>query len=221
VRLGAQLIDSELKLHGRALENFGASERSVAAIALGQTSWEELAGEVGLGNRPARFVARRLLGDDTGTRPDKPEGGHFAISGTEGMVVCYGKCCYPIPGDPIVGSFSRGRGIVIHHQSCRNLGDLNRQGDQWLDVQWDPAVTGDYPVALRVDVRNRRGVLAVVAAAIADMGSNIDNVRTEDHDGRYTTLDFIVTTTGRQHLASLMRGIRRVPEVIRLSRPIG
>jgi len=177
---------------------------------------------VGLGNRPARFVARRLMGDSAGKPGEAAQGaGRLAISGTEGVVVSFAKCCYPIPGDPVIGVFSRGRGLVIHHQACRNLGDLSRHGDRWLDVQWDKEVTGDYAVALRVDVRNRRGVLAVVAAAIADLGSNIDNVRTEDKDGRYTTIDFVVTVSDRSHLARLMRGLRRIPEVIRLSRPLG
>ena len=221
IRLGHQLIESELRLHGRALPEFSAGERSVAAIALGQTSWDELATEVGLGNRPARFVARRLLGGEVAWKQEETAPERLAITGTEGMVVSFGKCCHPIPGDPIAGTFSRGRGIVIHHQACRNLGEPGRQGDQWLEVRWDAAATGEYPVALRVDVRNRRGVLALVAAAIAEMGSNIDNVRTEDHDGRYTTIDFVVTVTDRGHLARLMRGLRRVAEVIRLSRPIG
>jgi GTP pyrophosphokinase len=222
-QLGHQLIDSELKLRGQTLEDFNPGKRSVTAIELGQTSWDELAIEVGLGNRPARFVARHLLGasgEDKGGETDQESSAHIAISGTEGMVVSYAKCCHPIPGDPIFGSFSRGRGIVIHHQACRNLSDQKRQGDTWLDVQWDASVSGDFPVALRVDVRNRRGVLAVVASGIAEMGSNIDNVRTLEHDGRYSTIDFIVTVADRDHLARLMRGVRRLPEVIRLSRPI-
>ena len=219
MRLGEQLIDSELTLQERSLEEFGAAERSVAAIALGQTSWEELATEVGLGNRPARFVARRLGGEPQ-TSPDDAGGGHLALSGAEGMVVSFAKCCHPIPGDPITGTFSRGRGVVVHHQACGNIGDVRRTGDQWLDVQWDAAPSGDFPVALRVDVSNHRGVLAVIAAAIADMGSNIDNVRTEDHDGRFTTIDFVVSVTDRRHLAKLIRGLRRIPEVIRVSRQI-
>jgi len=221
VRLGCHLIEGELKLQGHELDEFDDMRRAELATVLGLTSWEELVGEVGLGNRPARLVARRLAGTESAAQSDDKTAGRLAISGTEGTVVCFGKCCRPIPGDPIIGAFSRGRGIVIHHHACRNLGELQRAGDRWLDVQWDPEVTGDYPVALRVDVRNRRGVLAVVAAAISDMGSNIDNVRTEDHDGRYTTIDFVVTVTGRRHLAQLMRGLRRIPEVIRLSRPIG
>ncbi len=218
VKLGEQLVDSELKLQDCSLSDYSPGAKSVAAISLGQTSWDELVSEVGLGNRPARFVARRLSGSEGST--EEASGGPLAISGAEGMVVSFARCCHPIPGDPVVGTFSRGRGVVIHHQSCGNIGDLRRFGDQWLDVQWDASVSGEFPVALRVDVSNHRGVLAVIAASIADLGSNIDNVRTEDHDGRYTTIDFVVTVTDRGHLAKLMRALRRIPEVIRLFRPI-
>jgi len=221
LRLGAQLIESELQLQGQEPGQLDDERRDELLASLGLSSWDELLVEVGLGNRPARLMARRLVGREAAPRADDNVGARVAISGTEGTVVCFAKCCHPIPGDPITGTFSRGRGIVIHHQSCRNLGDIRRGSESWLDVQWDPQVSGDYPVALRVDVRNRRGVLAVVAAAISDLGSNIDNVRTEDHDGRYTTIDFVVTVTGRAHLARLMRGLRRIPELIRLSRPVG
>ncbi|MEN8174543.1 MAG: RelA/SpoT family protein [Pseudomonadota bacterium] len=220
VQLGEQLLNSELKHQRKSLSAFPVGQREHLAKELGRDSWDTLVSEVGLGNRPARLIARRLLGEDV-AQADSHAGGELAISGTEGMVVNFAKCCHPIPGDPIVATFSRGRGIVVHHQACPNLASLGKSDDRWLDVRWEEDVSGEFAVAVRVEANNRRGVLATIAAAIAEMGSNIDNVRTEDHDARYTTIDFVLTVSDRDHLARLVRGLRRIPEVIRLSRTMG
>jgi (p)ppGpp synthase/HD superfamily hydrolase len=134
------------------------------------------------------------------------------------MVVTFAKCCRPIPGDPIVGFVSAGRGIVIHGASCRNVAEYRNTPDKSLNVQWGPHVAGDFAVDIRVEVANQRGVLASVAAAIADTEANIENVSVTDRDGLYTTLNFTVAVKGRQHLARIMRRIRSNRMVMRIYR---
>jgi (p)ppGpp synthase/HD superfamily hydrolase len=114
--------------------------------------------------------------------------------------------------------FSPGKGIVVHRQECRNIGDFQSQRDTWLDVEWASDPNADFSTEVRVEVGNRRGALATVAAAIAEKGSNIENVQSLEKDGVSSTLDFLLTVHGRQHLAQIMRRLRAIPLVMRIHR---
>jgi guanosine-3',5'-bis(diphosphate) 3'-pyrophosphohydrolase len=160
----------------------------------------------------------------SGTKEPTPEGAvldPLTIKGTEGMVVSFAKCCSPIPGDPVIAIFSPGRGLVVHHQECPNLGDFRRQGQSWLDVQWAEDVSGEFSTTIRVDAGNQRGMLATIASLIAEEGSNIEDVRSEERDGLSTSLRFIISVRGRKHLAHIIRRLKKVPFVLRISRSIG
>lgn len=134
------------------------------------------------------------------------------------MVVHFARCCRPIPGDPITGLFSAGKGIVVHRNECGNLGDFHSKRDKWLEVEWAEDPLAEFQTEIRVDVGNRRGALATLASAIAEQGSNIENVNSRDKDGMTTTLDFLVNVTGRKHLAGIMRRLRQIPGVTRIVR---
>ena len=142
----------------------------------------------------------------------------LVIKGTEGMVMHFAKCCRPIPGDPVIGIVTKGRGMVIHTETCRNLAENKHPQGHQLDVQWEPGVDEDFPVEIGVEVANRRGVLASVAAAIGDAGSNIENVAIEERDGMTNTLQFTVSVHNRQHLAEVMRRVRGINSVMRITR---
>jgi len=143
------------------------------------------------------------------------------IKGTEGMVINFAKCCHPIPGDPIVGFVTSGRGVVIHTESCKNVAEYRKLPEKWIDAQWEDNVKGDFVVEVRVEVLNQRGVLATVAAAIADMGGNIENVNMTERDGRNSTMTMLIDVHNRQHLANLMRRIRTIEPVLRIVRTRG
>ncbi len=134
------------------------------------------------------------------------------------MVLTYAKCCYPIPGDRIVGFVSAGRGIVIHGASCKNIAEYRHHPEKLIDVQWEAKPEGEYTAEIRVEVANQRGVLATIAAAIAEMGSNIENVDIEERDGMTSSLIFTITVHDRVHLARLMRRIRSIQLVMRIYR---
>ncbi len=140
------------------------------------------------------------------------------IKGTEGTVVQFAKCCRPIPGDPILGLITSGRGIVIHTQSCKNVAEFRKHPEKWIDVQWEDGVEGEFPVDLRIEVRNQRGVLATVAAAVAATQANIDNISLDERDGLHTTINLTVSVTGRRHLARIMRRLRTIEQVLRIIR---
>ncbi len=219
------------RLLGRALEDLGASlaqvepaVRQTALAGLRLPSWEALLSEIGLGNRLAAVVARQLIPAQTPVASDPNAKGRapaFAIRGTEGVVVSYARCCRPIPGDPVLGFLSSGRGIVVHTEDCKNVAKFRKHPEQWIDVQWADKIEGVFPVNLRVDVKNQRGVLASVAAAISEQDANIDTVNFDDRDGQYTTMDFTVETRDRVHLAQILRAVRRLESVVRVTRKKG
>jgi (p)ppGpp synthase/HD superfamily hydrolase len=221
--LGARLLEAELAGHQTRLEEIPVPRVSAYLADAHLSSLDALLAEIGLGNRMATLVARRLLvgGGVESHQGQSPTGGApqpLAIKGTEGMVVTFARCCRPIPGDEIAALFSPGKGIVVHRRECRNLGDFQTQKDKWLDVDWAAEPSGDFTTALRVEVSNRLGTLATVAAAIAESGSNIENVQSRERDGMTSSLEFIVTVRGRAHLARIMRRLRQIPQVVRISR---
>ena len=137
------------------------------------------------------------------------------------MLVTFGRCCHPIPGDAIFGFLSAGRGIVVHTQSCRNVSEYTGRPEKWIDVEWESQIEGEFPVEIRVDAVNQKGALATMAAAIAEMGANIQNVAIADRDGLYTSIDFIVDVSGRTHLAQVIRRLRSINLVSRIVRVRG
>ena len=214
----------------RALSVFDSSAEKVSGKQLQSllknyhlATVDDLLVEIGMGRRPSVLVARALAsvseGDD-GTH-DERKIRPLVIKGTEGMVTRFSKCCRPIPGDPVVAIITGGRGIMIHTQSCRNISESKVSAENCLDVQWEPGLDEEFPVEVSVVVEERRGMLATVAAAIGDAGANIENVGIEDGDGLSNTLKFRLAVHNREHLASIMRRVRSIPQVIRISRDKG
>ncbi len=135
------------------------------------------------------------------------------------MAVQFGKCCGPIPGDPIVGFINKGQGMLIHTHDCPTIGKAKGDSEKWLDVEWDHDTSRLFSVNVRMVVANQKGVLARVAGAIAEANSNISNVSMEADDASaYTTMYFTLQVLNRMHLASVMRGLRKLPSVVRISR---
>lgn len=221
--LGKRLINKCLAVHGTSIDAMLPEEVNLVSEEQGFVSISDMYCAVGLGNHIPIVVAlalsqiRKKMGDrasgdaELKTQP-------LGIKGTEGAVINYAKCCRPIPGDPILGFITAGRGIVIHTQDCKNVAEFRDKPEKWLDVKWEDDITGDFPIDIDLLVVSRRGVLARVASTIADMEANIDNVNIMERDGVYSTLSFAVLVANRQHLAKIMRELRKMEEVIRIKR---
>jgi (p)ppGpp synthase/HD superfamily hydrolase len=185
-------------------------------------SLDELAIQVGLGQRPAALVARRLLpvGDagEPALATNVAEPRPLSIRGSEGAVVSFAKCCHPIPGDPILGFLTAGRGLVIHKQNCRNVHEFRKKPDKWVHVDWESGIDDQFATEIHVETDNQRGVLATVAAAISELDSNIEDVKTKERDGSHTTIMFVIMVRNRQHLARIMRRLRAIRWVRRIHR---
>jgi len=219
--LGRRMLDKSLYNINSSLEEIGDEQIDTVMSECGFKSRDAMYADIGLGNRMAMLMARRLAPADEDSEDRRADAGHsqpLAIRGTEGMVVHFARCCRPIPGDAIVGFISSGRGLVIHTETCNNLSDFRSRPDKWIDVEWQPDIEGEFVAEIRVDVSNQKGVLATIAAEIAETGSDIENVSIEERDGLDTALNFTLTVSGRQHLARVMRCIRKLPPVMRISR---
>jgi RelA/SpoT family (p)ppGpp synthetase len=224
--LGRRLLKNALAAESMLVEEIPADRLAATLAEMNLDGLDELFAEIGLGNRVATLVARRLspaCEDERAAAGCEPgrDGRPLAIRGTEGMVVSFGRCCRPIPGDPIQGFVTAGRGLVIHTQWCKNLLERPDRPEKLIEVAWEPGTRGDYPVEIRVDVADQRGVLATVAAAIADEGANIENVAIADRDGLYTSMTFVIDVTDRHHLARVLRRVRGIRQVSRIARSRG
>ncbi len=221
VELGRRLVEQALEALSVDFAALPDARVAEAVSGLGAESLERVFEEVGLGRRMPWLVAQRLTG--VGAAADGAERGSapLTIRGTEGGVVTFARCCRPIPGDPVVGFASAGRGVVVHHHDCRNVREYRNRPEQWLDVQWDCEVAGDYPVNIAVDVVNQRGVLADIAATVSDLDSNIEAVEIEEKEGVIATIRLTFGVHDRGHLARIMRRLRVLGTVLRITRRKG
>ena len=222
VTLGQRLLEKSLRSYNIDIEKITKQQFDVLIKEYSLGSVSELLSDIGLGNRIPALVARSLLqshAEKAEIVEQDSKGQHpLVIKGTEGAVVSLAKCCRPIPGDPVLGFVTAGRGIVIHTQTCKNVAEYRKLPEKWIDVQWDDNVEGEFPVELRLLVQNQRGVLATVAAAISELGANIEHVTMEERDGIHSSLSFIVAVAGRKHLARVMMRLRNIELVERITR---
>ena len=219
---GQRLLRNALAGESALLEEIPEERINRLLDELKLASLNDLLADIGLGNRIAPLVARRLVPageDQAASRSALAEQANpLTIRGTEGMVVNFGKCCRPIPGDPIHGFVSAGRGIVIHTQWCRNTVEHLHHPEKLVDVAWGNRVDGEFATEIRVEMANQKGSLATVASAISGEGANIENVNIEDRDGLYSTMTFLIDVSDRAHLARIMRRVRSLSLVSRISR---
>jgi guanosine-3',5'-bis(diphosphate) 3'-pyrophosphohydrolase len=218
-------VDFGHRMLDRALDNLGVSldaiPRKVLDRYLAKSKYlrlEDLLADIALGNRMPDQVADHLLAhrQSAAARPRSHE--KILITGAERGVLSFGNCCHPLPGDEIMGYLSSGKGIVVHRLECPNVPDFRKSPERCLEIGWDANVSGDYKVELRIGVSNRPGVLAQVAAAIADQASNIENVEYRERDTTSASLLFTIEVRNRKHLADVMRRVRRLGVVISVHR---
>ena len=214
--LGKRLLDRSLKDLDSSLRKVGKVRMRSALEELELVNTAQLFAQIGLGERLAPLTARFLVGMNEEGATDRESS--LVIAGTEGMVVSYGKCCYPIPGDDVMGYLSAGRGVVIHRNSCGNLINFRKQPEKWINVSWEQDIDRDFSSQIQVDTVNKTGVLAEVAATIADSDSNIEQVAVLDRQDDCTILTFLLQVKDRTHLARIMRNVRKMKNVIRVAR---
>ena len=219
VALGRRLLDKALQAFDSALEQLPEDRLQDYLANNDYSALDDLLEDIARGNRLPPITAQQILGEfvepsESAERKLQP----VAIRGTEGFMVTYARCCHPIPGDPIEGYLSSEKGVVVHRERCKNLMEMRENRERLVALRWDDQVQGEYLTELRIEVENRRGMIAVLATRINSMGVNIEKISTEDKDYQFTFVDLAMQVTNRVHLANIMKRLRTVNSVRRVSR---
>ncbi len=215
--LGARMLNQALEEFSLSIRKLPDGRLDQVAASLSLRDGKDLLEKIGLGERLAPLVARRLLPREADTPPGGPQA-PLAIAGTEGIVVSYARCCHPLPPEPIVAYLSSGRGVVIHRDSCPNVAGFGKQPDKWLPAVWEKQPQRMFAAEIRVHVANRVGVLAQVAAQIAANESNIEHVNVADEGDDTSILTFEIAVRDRPHLGRVMRAIKGMADVLEVER---
>ncbi len=222
VVLGRRLLNKALASFGSDLDSVSKDNIDAVLNQINLKALDQLLEEIGLGNRMSYMIAQRLAAHSN-VAPleidsESEQQGTLAIRGSEGMVMNYAKCCHPIPGDPIVGHISSGRGMVIHTDDCNNIADIRDNPDKCVAVSWDPDVEGEFSVELRVELENLRGIIATLATTITGTEANIEKISTVERDARFSIVNLSLNVRNRVHLARVMKRVRLIKPVTKVTR---
>jgi GTP diphosphokinase / guanosine-3',5'-bis(diphosphate) 3'-diphosphatase len=219
VQLGHRMLDRALESLDTSLDRLPVDRLDGYLSEHRYPRLEALLADIALGNRMPAQVAQVLarLKPDTPDLVDAiqalPAGERLLITGNERGVISFANCCMPIPGDEVMGYHTAGRGIVVHRLDCPNVAEYRKSPERWLAIGWDREVSGDFHAALRIEVENRPGVLAQVAASVAQAESNIDGVEYLERDANIAVMRFAIEVSDRKHLADVIRRVRRLTVV--------
>ena len=220
IKLGRKLLERELKEEGLELNAISEERKTALIERIDLGSWDDLLADIGQGKRLPLVVMHQLIDEVCGMRL-KAEPSPLTIEGSEGVMVNFARCCHPIPGDEILGYFAEGKGVVIHTHTCPNKAEYSKHPEKWIPVTWSREIERNFPVTLRMDTKNKPGVLASLATVIAANHSNINTVSVEERDGKFSIIRFTIEVENRTHLATIMRKIRALEGVIKISRVKG
>lgn len=220
IDMGKRLLDKALSTFGKTFEDIDEQHISSVLNETDCQDFDELLEEVGSGNRIATLLARRLLvaNKDTDIDLDSVADSPLAIRGTEGIVVNFAKCCSPIPGDPIVGHISSGRGLVVHTENCKNMQDNRDNPEKCISLSWDKNIDSEFSVTLVIYQEKRKSMIAQLANEIHRADANIESINVEESDARISQINLKLNVNSRKHLARVIRRIRHIKGVSRILR---
>jgi len=216
--LGKRLMERTLELHGMTIEDINPGALATVLEERNLENLDELLAEIGLGNQMASVIVRRLIGDAQ-VSEEAPSTSPLAIKGTEGMVVAYGRCCGPIPGDPIIGHVSAGKGIVIHVENCKNMEHLREKPEELMDVRWEEGVDGEFAVELRIELEHDRSIIATIASTVTTANANIERINLTEKDAHLGVVNLVINVKDRVHLAAVIKRLRNIKGINRIYRP--
>lgn len=184
----------------------------------GNEDFDDLLTNIGLGNALSIGIARRLTDEFTEDSELSPTHSKtkMPIKGTEGMLVNYGKCCRPIPGDSILAYLSPGKGLMVHQQGCRNI--KGHEPGALFPVKWDSDIDKEFIAKLRIEIVNHQGALALLTNVVAKCGSNVHTLNSGEKEAGLYIIDMEITCRDRIHLADIIRKIKVMVDVQRVIR---
>ena len=219
IALGKKLLDYSLKDFDIQLDDIPKKTLNIVLQEYSCETIDDLYAEVGLGNSIAKLVAMRIAPTDIPLKENCVSNTDIQIRGTEGLVVSYAKCCYPIPGDPILGHISQEKGVVVHRQKCRSLNHMKKSSDETLDLSWADNVDDTFSASIKVEVENVRGVLAMISAQIAQNDSNIESVTYDDTKTTgHNIMVFVISINGVKELNKLIKKLKKNSNILNAER---
>lgn len=222
INLGRRLLEKELKSLNLKLDNIDESRIIQLLDVMKMQAMDELLEEIGLGNKMPILIAKRLSQEDIHAavklEDTAMEHAPLIIKGTEGMVITLANCCKPIPGDPIIGFFNPGKGIVIHLHQCHNSSEVRKKQTSWIDVEWSQEVSGEFSAELRIELLSQRGTLATIASTISSLDANIESVSMADQDDKVSIDLITLSVKNRVHLAKIIRKLKKLFIVLKITR---
>lgn len=218
VELGARMLDQALSSFSLSLDSLTPAQVKTALEYCKLPTIEALLDEIGMGKRPPQTVAQ-LFAPEEGDAPDYLRSAPLIIDSADALVITFARCCRPIPGDVIAAHTSAGKGLVVHQESCRNLAEIRTSKPESISpISWAEQVSGEFVVGLRVEVASERGIIATMATRIAEQGAGIEKIQVNERDAQNMVIQITLSVSNRRHLANIMRRIRSLHPVIKVSR---
>ncbi len=243
VARGRELVDRELRRHGVEPDTYPAGLRNqvldVIRRHLNLVGADDLWAGVGAGSLTASFVAQRLrealaqeerlpetlLSERAAAEGDvKPWSGYgkpsqgVRVKGVDNILLRFARCCNPVPGDPIIGYVTRGRGVSVHRRDCPSLAHFRGEEERLIEVAWDVDTGGTFPAELEISAFDRPGLLSEILNAIADTRTNVNSVNARADANRVATIDLVLEIRDLGHLKYLTERLSRVRDVYSVGR---
>jgi len=218
IELGRRLLEGSLETQAKAFDDITQEQWDHVLTQKNLPDMNGLLEAIGLGNQMAFVITKALLTDkgETFTEPDQHA--PLAIRGTEGLVVTYAKCCKPIPGDPIIGHISAGKGMVVHVDGCRNMHEFRDRPEEITPVRWDPNVDDEFSVELRVELEHEKGMIASLASTITNAEASIERMNMVERDAALCTVNIVLSVHDRSHLAAVIKRLRTIRSINKITR---
>jgi guanosine-3',5'-bis(diphosphate) 3'-pyrophosphohydrolase len=220
VDLGKRLLDQALSNLGTHYNKLKKSQIKRLLKETGASSFEYVLQQIGLGNRVPFAVANLLVPPASRVSVDSKKNNTWpvVIDASDGLLLHYGRCCHPIPGDPILGHISPGKGLVIHFESCRNLKEIRSNPEKCMPLTWSTVVKGEFPVEIKVEITPERGFIAALASRMTEEDATIEHISVNEKDSFTSIVDVVIAVRDRIHLADILRRARSLKFVHRIYR---
>ena len=220
IELGKRMLEKVLMPQQIQLNQIPQENIDHALKELRMDSLDALLEQIGLGNQLA-YIAANAMTPDTDTKPSNKQSIYspVTIDRADGMMISFARCCRPIPGDPVIGHMSAGKGLVVHLENCKNIIELREESPEKVTaINWSSMVTGEFLVDIKVQVESERGLIASMATRISEQGANIEQIHVDEKDAHNSVIRLTLGVSDRIHLANIMRRIKSIRSVIKITR---
>jgi RelA/SpoT family (p)ppGpp synthetase len=221
IELGRRLLERALKSQGKSFDEITPDQWQQILTQKNLATLDSLLEAIGLGNQMSFVITKALLAESDELFEEPDSHVPLAIRGTEGMVVTFAKCCKPIPGDPIIGHISAGKGIVVHVEGCRNMHEFRDKPEEIMTINWDPHVFDEFSVELRVELEHEKGIIATLASTITNADANIERMNMVERDAALSTVNIVLSVRDRVHLAAVIKRLRSIRSISKITRSRG